>query len=82
MPNVFFNIPIPKNEPVLNYCPGSPEKKALKVELQRLKNQTIEIPIEIGGKEITIDQKLTSGLYWDSIIRQVKKRSSLPFKLH
>lgn len=52
MPNVFFNIPIPKNEPVLQYGPGSPEKKALKLKLEELKNKQIEIPVHIGGKDI------------------------------
>ncbi|OQY39311.1 MAG: 1-pyrroline-5-carboxylate dehydrogenase [Candidatus Cloacimonetes bacterium 4572_65] len=45
-------IPRPKNEPILAYAPGSPETIALKVELERMSNETIEIPIIIGGKEI------------------------------
>jgi len=46
------NVPIPKNEPVLSYGPGSKEKQEIKAELAELKKQEIEIPIIIGGQEI------------------------------
>ena len=45
-------IPMPKNEPILSYAPGSPERKALQAELERMSNETIEIPLIIGGKEV------------------------------
>jgi 1-pyrroline-5-carboxylate dehydrogenase len=40
MANGFFPVPIPQNEPVLSYGPGSPEKKALKAKLSELKSQS------------------------------------------
>jgi 1-pyrroline-5-carboxylate dehydrogenase len=46
------NIPIPKNEPVLSYLAGSPERAALKTMLARVGAETIEIPVVIGGREI------------------------------
>ena len=46
------NIPVPKNEPVLSYLPGSPERAALKSMLGRVGAETIEIPLVIGGREI------------------------------
>ncbi|HDQ43882.1 MAG TPA: L-glutamate gamma-semialdehyde dehydrogenase [bacterium] len=52
MPNVLFNIPLPQNEPVLGYEPGSPEKLALKGELAEMKAREVEIPVLIGGEEI------------------------------
>lgn len=52
MTNGIFNVPVPKNEPILSYGPGSAEKKAVKDELNELKNKQIEIPIIIGGKEV------------------------------
>jgi 1-pyrroline-5-carboxylate dehydrogenase len=52
MPNVFFNPPIPQNEPILSYTPGSPEKAALKKQIAGMKAQPVDIPIVIGGKEI------------------------------
>ena len=52
----FYNIARPANEPVLPYAPGSAEKKLLKAELKRQSNSEIEIPLIIGGKEITTGQ--------------------------
>jgi 1-pyrroline-5-carboxylate dehydrogenase len=46
------NIPIPRNEPVLGYLPGSTERAALKGMLGRVGAETIEIPVVIGGREI------------------------------
>ncbi len=52
MANAIFNIPLPPNEPVKNYALGSPERSALKLKLDEMQKQQIEIPIIIGGKEI------------------------------
>jgi 1-pyrroline-5-carboxylate dehydrogenase len=52
MPNVFFNPPIPQNEPILSYKPGSPEKTTLKKRVQEMKADPVDVPIVIGGKEI------------------------------
>lgn len=52
MPNGIFRIPMPKNEPVLAYGPGSPEKHAVKEKLDQMSSQQIEIPLYIGGKEV------------------------------
>jgi 1-pyrroline-5-carboxylate dehydrogenase len=48
----YFSYPIPVNEPVLQYAPGSPERAALKKTLAQLKKETIDIPMYIGGKEV------------------------------
>jgi 1-pyrroline-5-carboxylate dehydrogenase len=45
--------PRPVNEPVLTYAPGSPERAALKAELARMSAAPIEIPLFIGGAEVT-----------------------------
>jgi 1-pyrroline-5-carboxylate dehydrogenase len=47
-----FSYPMPVNEPVLSYAPGSPERKRLKEVLTELKQQPIDIPMYIGGKEV------------------------------
>lgn len=52
MPHVFFNIPIPQNEPALSYAPGTSEKLTLKQRIAELKSECIEIPLIINGKEI------------------------------
>ncbi len=48
----YFNYPLPANEPVLSYAPGSAERKKLKEVLFRLKNSTIDVPMYIGGEEV------------------------------
>jgi 1-pyrroline-5-carboxylate dehydrogenase len=45
-------IPIPVNEPVLSYAPGTRERTELKQALKDLSGRQIEIPVVIGGKEI------------------------------
>ncbi|MBE19871.1 MAG: 1-pyrroline-5-carboxylate dehydrogenase [Gammaproteobacteria bacterium] len=40
------------NEPIMNYDAGSNEKKSIKKQLDKMTQETIEIPIIIGGKEI------------------------------
>lgn len=50
--NGVFRIPLPVNETVRGYGPGSPEKKSLKAKLVELKKSEIEIPLIIGGEEV------------------------------
>ena len=52
MPKGIFNVPQAINEPVKNYAPGSPERKELKKELEKMRSELIDIPMVIGGKEI------------------------------
>jgi 1-pyrroline-5-carboxylate dehydrogenase len=44
-----------ENEPVLDYEPGSIQRKELKHRIAELKEQRIEIPLIIGGKEVRTD---------------------------
>ncbi len=48
----YFSYPLPANEPVLNYAPDSAERKSLKDALKKLKNETADIPMYIGGTEV------------------------------
>ena len=52
MNNAIYNFREPKNEAVLLYKPGSEERELLEKELNIQKNQVIDIPLIIGGKEI------------------------------
>jgi 1-pyrroline-5-carboxylate dehydrogenase len=45
-------IPVPVNEPVLSYAPGSPERATLKQTLKDLSVGVVEIPLVIGGQEV------------------------------
>src|SRR5918912_2013831 len=45
--------PKPVNEPVRDYAPGSPECEELQRRLRELENERIEIPMVIGGRDVT-----------------------------
>ena len=53
MNNACVTVPAPRNEPVLSYAPGSPEKAALKSQLEKFAAGSVEIPLIIGGREVT-----------------------------
>lgn len=53
----YFSYPMPVNEPVLQYAPGSPERASLKKILAELKKKPIEIPMYIGGKAVKSGKK-------------------------
>jgi 1-pyrroline-5-carboxylate dehydrogenase len=53
-----FYYPMPVNEPVLNYAPGSPEKARLKAALKELKAVKADVPMYIGADEVRTDKKV------------------------
>ncbi|MFN8393292.1 MAG: L-glutamate gamma-semialdehyde dehydrogenase [Bacteroidia bacterium] len=57
MANAFFNVPIPKNEPVLSYAPGSPERKALQAKYDELMSHQVSIPMYIGAERVFTEEK-------------------------
>lgn len=54
----YFHYPLPANEPVHNYAPGSPEKITLKKTLTELKKKEIDVPMYIGGKAVRTGKKV------------------------
>ena len=58
MANAFFKVPEPKNEPVMGYAKGSPERAALKAQIAAYKSMVMDIPMIIGGKEIRTENKI------------------------
>lgn len=52
-----FYYPLPVNEPVLNYAPGSTEKKRLKEVLAELKSKKADVPMYIGSEEVRTGKK-------------------------
>ncbi len=50
--NAQTTVPKPVNEIVLNYAPGSPEKRHMKARLREMKSDRPDIPLYIGGKEV------------------------------
>jgi 1-pyrroline-5-carboxylate dehydrogenase len=53
----FFRVPVPKNEPVLSYAPGSPERAALKKALSDARAQEIDVPMYIGSEQVRTGNK-------------------------
>lgn len=50
--NAIVKLPVPSNEPVYSYAPGTPERAKLQAALAELAAKKIEIPLIIGGKEV------------------------------
>ena len=48
----FFHVPNPVNEPVKQYAPNSPEKKAVLDAYNKMWNETIDVPLYIGNDEL------------------------------
>ena len=53
-----FSYPLPGNEPVLNYAPGSPERGLLQSTLVKLKSEVIDVPMYIGADEVRTGKKI------------------------
>lgn len=54
----YFSYPLPANEPVLSYAPGSTERMALKKTLAELKKKETDIPMYIGGRAVRTGKKI------------------------
>jgi 1-pyrroline-5-carboxylate dehydrogenase len=53
-----FSYPLPANEPVLNYAPGTMERELLKKTLKALKSKKIDVPMYIGSEEVLTQNKV------------------------
>ena len=51
--HAIFRPPTPHNEPINDFAPGSPERSRLQLRLEQMRNERIEIPLVIGGKDVT-----------------------------
>ncbi len=58
MPKGIFNVPVAKNEPILSYAPGTPERIEVKEMIEELRSKEIDLPMVIGGKDIFTDRKV------------------------
>src|SRR5436305_8932839 len=63
-----FRPPPPRNEPVLGYEVGSPERAEAQARLAELAAEPIEIPVVIGGEEIR------TGETFDAVMPHDKER--------
>ena len=55
----YFSYPLPTNEPVLSYAPGTPERAALKKTLADLKKEQVDVPMYIGGEEVRTGKQVS-----------------------
>src|ERR1019366_8207276 len=53
------NIPIPINEPILSYAPGSAERTVLQAAIKELGSTVTNIPVVVNGQEHHPDQTIT-----------------------
>ena len=58
MQESLFSVPPVKNEPVLSYISGSPEREKLIEALKCAKGYEADIPMIINGKEVRTDEKI------------------------
>jgi 1-pyrroline-5-carboxylate dehydrogenase len=54
----YFHYPLPANEPVQQYAPGSAERATLKKTLAELKKKELDIPMYIGGRAIKTGKRV------------------------
>ncbi len=59
MPKGVFQVPVPHNEPVKSFAPGSPERADLLREYKRLYNaEPLDIPMYIGSEQVRTTEKI------------------------
>ena len=58
MSNTTPSLPLPHNEPVWSYAPGTPERAELQRTLQEMLSAPVEIPMWIGGEAVKTGQLL------------------------
>jgi 1-pyrroline-5-carboxylate dehydrogenase len=52
-----YPVPIPYNEPIRAYTPGSAERISIQAKLKEMRSQVIDIPLLINGEEIHTPQR-------------------------
>jgi 1-pyrroline-5-carboxylate dehydrogenase len=58
MPKGIYTVPVPVNEPIKSYAPGTPERASIKAMLKELRSVEMDIPMYIGGKEVRSNDKI------------------------
>ena len=52
MPKGVFKLPVPRNEPILTYAPGTQERELLKAAISEARSMEVDVPMYIGGDEV------------------------------
>ena len=53
-----FSVPVPVNEPVLNYAPGTPEREKLQLAYKKMYDSKVDVPMYIGDKEVSTETRI------------------------
>ncbi|MDE0471790.1 MAG: L-glutamate gamma-semialdehyde dehydrogenase [Ekhidna sp.] len=53
-----FSVPVPINEPVLSYAPGTPEREKLQLTYREMYNSKVDVPMYIGDKEVRTETRI------------------------
>lgn len=53
----FFNVPVPTNEPVYSYAPGTKERDLLQAAISEARSKEVDVPMYIDGKEVRTGNK-------------------------
>jgi 1-pyrroline-5-carboxylate dehydrogenase len=57
MSNGFFKVPVPRNETVFSYAPGTKERTLLKEAIKEARGHELDIPMYIGAEEVRSGNK-------------------------
>jgi 1-pyrroline-5-carboxylate dehydrogenase len=70
-----FRPPPPQNELVKDYAPGTPEREELRVRLEAMRSEKIDLPLVIGGEEIRTRETFDAVMPHDKdhVLAQVHK---------
>ena len=68
MSDAIPTVPIPRNEPVKDYAPGSPERSSLQARIEAMSADRIPIPMVIDGADVT------SGDTYETVMPHATKR--------
>jgi 1-pyrroline-5-carboxylate dehydrogenase len=58
MGNGSYTVPVPLNEVVLNYAPGSTERQEVMSAIRQARSEEVEVPMIINGRAITSGNKV------------------------
>jgi 1-pyrroline-5-carboxylate dehydrogenase len=56
MTNAISTVPVPVNEPVQSFAPGTPERGELSAAVAAARAEVVDVPLLIGGKEVRTGQ--------------------------
>jgi 1-pyrroline-5-carboxylate dehydrogenase len=55
-----FRLPKPRNEPVKDYAPNSPEREEILAKLGEMRSERIELPLVVGGKDVRTGETIAA----------------------